>query len=110
MQQQGRIEDEIRHNIQSSYCQYVLDHTCRDDDPVFSINSKALAAEDINIQAILYVSPAMQHRIELSDSGVEALIAFSWYRCHTEPNFEIANHVLSMAKATGVKRHITSAL
>jgi hypothetical protein len=32
MQQQGWIEEEIRHNIQSSCYQYVLDHVCCNDD------------------------------------------------------------------------------
>jgi hypothetical protein len=53
MQQHGRIEEEIRHNIQSSCRQYVQEHSCRDDDPAFPVKSKALAAEDINMQAIL---------------------------------------------------------
>jgi hypothetical protein len=30
-----------------------LEHAFRDDDPPFVINSKALSAEDINIQAII---------------------------------------------------------
>ena len=110
MQQHDRIEEEIRHNIQSSCHQYVLDHACRDDDPAFPIKSKSLAAEDINIQAILYGSPAMQHSIMSSDRAIEALIAFNWYRCDTKPNLEIAKHSASMAKASGVKKHIASTL
>ena len=110
MQQHDRIEKEIRHNIQSSCCQYVLDHACHDDDPTFPIKSKALAAEDINIQAIFYGSPTMQHSIMLSDKATEAFIAFSWYRCYTKPNLDIAKHAVSMAKAFGIKRYIASAL
>jgi hypothetical protein len=41
MQQHGRIEEKIRKQIQSSCCQFVLDHACRDDDPTFSDKSKA---------------------------------------------------------------------
>jgi tetratricopeptide (TPR) repeat protein len=52
----------------------------------------------------------MQHSIMLSDRGIEALIAFSWYRCDTKPNVEIAKHAVSMAKAFGIKRYIASAL
>jgi hypothetical protein len=74
----------IGENFQSSCYEYVLDHACR-DDPAFPIKSKALAAEDINIQAILYGT--MQHNMEnFLDKGIEALIAFSWYRCDTKPN------------------------
>jgi hypothetical protein len=69
MQQHGRIEDEIRHNIQSSCYQYVLDHACRCDDPASPIKSKALAAEDTNIQAILY---GTTHN--MSDRAIEALM------------------------------------
>ena len=66
MQQHGRIEKGVWHNIQSSCCQYVLDHACREDDPAFLIKWKALAAEDTNIQAIFYGSSAMSCcRIEL---------------------------------------------
>ena len=52
----------------------------------------------------------MQHSIMLSDKAVEALIAFSWYRCDTKPNLEIAKHAMSMAKTSGDKRYIASAL
>ena len=106
MQQRDRIENETRHIIQSSCCQYVLDHACRKDDPAFPIKSKRLAAEDINIQAILYGSPAMQHSIMLSDRAIEALTAFSWYQYDTtrKPNVEIAKRTVSMAKAFGDKR------
>jgi len=57
MQQQGRIAEEIRNQVQFSCCEYVLAHTCRFDDPTFPKNSKALAAEDTNIQSILFGSP-----------------------------------------------------
>ena len=39
---------------------------------------------------------------------MEALIAFNWYRCDTKPNFEIADHVVMAAKASGVQRYIAS--
>ena len=108
MQQHGRIEEEIRHNIQSSCYKYVLDHACRDDDPAFPVKSKALAAEDVNIHALLYGTT--QHNIKLSDRAIEALIGFSWYRCDTKPNLEIAQQTVSMAKASGIERYIASAL
>ena len=117
MQQHGRIEEEIRHEIQSSCYQYVLDHACRDDDPEFPIKSKALAAEDINIQAILCGSTMQQQQQhdninnnKSSDKYIEALIAFSWYRCDTIPNLEIVKHTASMAKASGIKKYIASSL
>jgi len=40
---------------------------------------------------------------------MEALIAFSWHRCDTKPNLEIANHAVTAAKASGVERYIASA-
>ena len=109
MQQHGRIEEEIRQDIQSSCYQYVLDHACRDDDPAFPIKSKALAAEDTNIQAILY-STSQHNTVKLSDRAIEALIAFSWYRCDTKPNLEIAKQTVVIAKASGVQRYIASTL
>ena len=96
MKQHGRIEKDIRHNIQLSCYQYVLDHACRDYDPAFLMKSKALAAEDINIQAIVYGT--LQHKTKLSDKAIEALLGFSWYRCYMKPNIEIAKHTVSMAK------------
>jgi hypothetical protein len=54
MQQHDRIEEKIRKQIQSSCCEYVLDHACRYDDATFAEKSKALAAEDTNIQSILF--------------------------------------------------------
>ena len=109
MKQQNRITEEIRKQIYSLCCEYVLAHACRFDDPTFSKNSKALTAEDTNIQSILFVSPPSQHIVP-SDRTMEALIAFSWYRCDTKPNFEIADHVVMAAKASGVQRYIASAL
>jgi hypothetical protein len=41
---------------------------------------------------------------------MEALIAFGWHRCDTKPNLEIANSVVTAAKASGVERYIASAM
>ena len=109
MQQKNRIPEEIRRQVHSSCCEYVLAHACRFDDPTFPTNSKALAAEDINIQSILFSSPTSQHPSAF-DTTMEALIAFSWHRCNTKPNLEIANHVVTTAKASGVVKYIASAV
>jgi len=106
MQQQGRIAEEIRKQISSSCCEFILAHACRVDDLTFPMKSKALAAEDTNIQSILFTS---QHTIP-SDRTMEALIAFGWHRCDTKPNLEIANIVVMTAKGSGVERHVASAL
>ena len=110
MQQHGRIGEEIRQNIQLSCCQYILDHDVYSrNNPTFS-KLKALAAEDVNIQAILFSSPAHSSNI-LSDKAIEALISFSWYRCNnTKPSPEIARHAVSMAKAFGNERYIAISL
>jgi tetratricopeptide (TPR) repeat protein len=108
MQQQGRIAEEIRKQVQSLCCEYVLAHACRFDDPTFPKNSKALAVEDTNIQSILFSSPTTRHIVP-SDIIMEALIAFSWYRCDTKPNLEIADHALTAAKASGVLSYRASA-
>jgi tetratricopeptide (TPR) repeat protein len=106
MQQHGRIEEKIRKQIQSSCCQYVLDHACRYDDPTFPDKSKALAAEDANIKSILFGSP----HTTPSDRTIEALTAFSWHRCDTKPDLEIANHAVNAAKASGTQRYVASAV
>ena len=108
MQLHDRIEEEIWVNIQSSCYQYVLDHACRSVDPAFPVKSKALAAEDINLHAVLYST--VQHNTKLSERAIEALIAFSWYRCETKPNLDIAKQTVSMAKTFGVERYIASTL
>jgi len=109
MQQQDRITEEIRKQVQSSCCKYVLAHACRFDDPTFPKNSKALAGEDTNIQSILFSSPTLQHIVP-SDITMETLIAFTWHRCDTKPNLEIANHTVTVAKLSGVERYIASAV
>jgi len=109
MQQQGRIAKEIRKQVQSSCCEYILAHACRFDDPTFPRHSKMLAVEDTNIQSILFSSPTSQHIVP-SDITMEALIAFSWHRCDTKPNLEIANHVVTTAKTSRVERYIGSAV
>jgi tetratricopeptide (TPR) repeat protein len=105
--QHDRIAEEIREQVHWSFCQYVLAHACRFDDPTFPDKSKALAAEDTNIQSILFGSPTSQHTVP-SDRTIEALIAFSWHRCDTKPNLEIANHAVKAAKASGTVRYIAA--
>jgi tetratricopeptide (TPR) repeat protein len=109
IQQQDRIAEEIRNQIHSSCCEYVLAHACRFDDLTFPMNSKALAAEDTNIQSILFSSPTSPHTVP-SDRTMEALIAFGWHRCDTKPNLEIANIVVTAAKDSAVERYIASAV
>ena len=104
MQQQDRITEEIRKQVHSSCCDYVLVHASRFDHPTFPKNSQALAAEDTNIHSILFSSLPLQHTIP-SDKTMEALIAFSWHRCDTKPNIDIVNHGVTAAKATGVVRY-----
>ena len=108
MQQQDRIAEEVRKQIHSSCCEFVLAHACRVDDLTFPKNSKVLAAEETNIQSILFSSPT-SHTVS-SDRTVEALIAFGWHRCDTKPNLEIANNIVTAAKDSGVQRFIASAL
>jgi tetratricopeptide (TPR) repeat protein len=103
MQQQNRITEEIRRQIHSSCCEYILAHACRFDDPTFPKKSKALAAEDTNIQSILFSSPTESHH---AAQTMEALIAFSWHRCDTKPKLEIANHAVTAAKDSGDERYI----
>lgn len=106
MQQHGRIEEEIRTQVLLSCCQFVLDHTCRYDDPTFPAKSKALAAEDTNIQSILFGSP----HASLSERIIDALIAFSWYCCDTKPNLEIVNYTVKAARSSRIKRCIVPAV
>ena len=107
MQQHDRIGKEIQQNVQLSCSQYVLDHYPK--NPVLS-DLKALAAEDVNIQAILCSSPTTQHSNMLSDKTVDALISFSWYRCNVKPNLEVAKHAVSMAKIFGDKEYMALSL
>ena len=109
MQQQGRIAEKIRKQVESSCCEYVLAHACRLDDPTFPKNSKALAAEDTNIQSILFSPPPSQLTVS-TNRTIEALIAFSWHRCDTKPTLYIVNYAVTVANASGVERCIASAV
>ena len=109
MQQQNRIAQEVRKQVHSSCCDYVLAHACRSDDPTFSDKSRALAAEDTNIQSILFGSPPSRLAVS-SHRTMEAFIAFNWYRYSTKPNLEMADHAVMAAKAFGVQRYIASAV
>ena len=108
MQQQNRITQEVRKQVHSLCCDYVLVHACRSDDPTFPDKSKLLAAEDTNIQSILFGSPPSQLTVP-SHRTMEALIAFNWYRCDTKPNLEIAEYAVMATKASGVQKYIASA-
>jgi len=109
MKQHDRIAEDTRKRVHSSCCEYVLAHACRFDDPTFPTNSKALAAEDPNIQSILFDLPPSPLTVP-PDKTMEALLAFAWYRCDTKPNVEIANLVVTAAEATGVVKYIASAV
>ena len=109
MQQQNRIAQEVRTQVHLLCCEYVLTHACREDDPTFTDKSKALAAEDTNIQSILFGSSPSQ-LIVPSHRTMEAFIAFNWYRCDTKPNLEIVDRLVMVAKASGVQRYIASAV
>ena len=109
MQQKNRITQDVRKQVHLLCCEYVLAHACRIDDPTFNEKSKALAAEDTNIQSILFGSPPSQLAV-LSHRTMEALIAFNWYRCDTKPNLELADHAVMAAKASEIQRFIASAV
>jgi len=109
MQQHQRIAEEVWKQVHSSCCEYVLAHACRVDDLTFPKNSKVLAAEDANIQSILFGSPTSQYTAPF-DRTMETLIAFGWHRCDTQPNLEIANNIVTAAKDSGVQKYIASSL
>ena len=109
MQQHNRISQEVRKQVHLLCCEYVLAHASRFDDPTFVDNSKMLAAEDTNIQSILFNSPPAKLTVP-SHKTMEALIAFNWYRCDTKPNLEIADHMVMSAKAFGIQRYTASAV
>ena len=111
MQQHGRIGKDIRQEIQSSCSQYILDHDVTFQFDPAPAKMKALAAEDVNIQAILFASSTMQHSNKLSDKAVEAVNAFIWYRCnYAKPNLDISKHAVSIAKEFGSEKDIALAL
>ena len=109
MQQQNRIAQEVRKQAHLLCCEYVLTHACRLCDPTFTDKSKALAAEDTNIQSILFGSPLSQLTVP-SHRTMEAFIAFNWYRCDTKPNLETADRAVMAAKASGIQRYIASSV
>ena len=74
----------------------------------FSVNSKALTAEDTNVQSILLGSSPNQPMVSY-DRTLEALIAFSWHRCDIKPSLEIANHTVKRAKASEIKGQLFGA-
>ena len=109
MHQRNRISQEVRKQVHLLCCEYVLTHACRLDDPTFTDKSKVLAAEDSNIQSILFGSPSSKLTVPFHKT-MEALIAFNWYRCDTKPNLEIAHHAVLATKAFGVQRYIALAV
>ena len=109
MQQHGRTAEEVRKQVHSSCCEYVLAHACRFDDLTFPKKSEALAAEETNIQSILFSSLSSQPTVPF-DRTMKALVAFTWHRCDTKPNLELANHTVMTTKASGAERYIASAV
>ncbi|KDR74973.1 hypothetical protein GALMADRAFT_248793 [Galerina marginata CBS 339.88] len=107
--QHNRIKDDLRKQTHLSCCQLVLNHACRFDDSAFSNNSKVLAAEDTNIQSILFNSSTILHPL-LSDKTIEALIAFCWYRSDTKPDPEMTKYAVTATETYGVDNYVASAL
>ncbi|KDR74248.1 hypothetical protein GALMADRAFT_70662 [Galerina marginata CBS 339.88] len=107
--QHNQIKDSLRRQTYLSCCQFVLDHACRYNDSAFSYNSKVLAAEDTNIQSILFNSSTTLHPL-LSDKTVEALIAFCWYRAYTKPDPEVTKCAVAAAETYHVDSYIASAV
>ncbi|KDR71041.1 hypothetical protein GALMADRAFT_75424 [Galerina marginata CBS 339.88] len=105
----NRIKDYLWDQIYLACCQFVLEHACRYNEPGFSKNWKVLAAEDTNIQSILFVPSTTLHQ-NLSDKTIEALIAFCWYRDDTKPDPELAQYAVTAAKAYGIDCYIASAV
>jgi tetratricopeptide (TPR) repeat protein len=99
----NRIPDSTRLSVQKACCQYVLDHSARYYEADFNHKSKALAAEDTNIQSIL---PSLA----VSENVIEVLLHFTWYRFDTRPSINIARRTLDRAKSLGKDRYIAEAL
>ena len=100
------IPERIQQVVRSAFCKYTLDHACRYCDPSFVANAKALDDENTNIQSIL-VRPV--GHADCNNDLVQALLAFSWYRCDTKPLISIAKHTLALAEANGNKEYIAEA-
>ena len=107
MQQQNRIEEDLRAHTFSGCCQYVLDNACRYDDPRFRINAKDITAEDTNIRSILFSRSSSSN---LSENIIKVFIALSWHYCDSMPNRKFARYVVKVAEDFGVKKYIASAL
>jgi len=107
MLHRNRIPKSIQQVVRSASCKYVLDHACRYRDRTFKARIEALAKEDVNIQSILMGN--IDHT-GCDDQLVQALLAFSWYRCDTKPIIAVAKHALRVAKENGNKRYIAEAL
>ncbi|PPR03756.1 hypothetical protein CVT26_005795 [Gymnopilus dilepis] len=109
MQHQGRIPEDLRKEVHASCCQYVLQHARRYDLSGFMAESKLIAAEDTNIHAVLF-DTHMTSVASLTDTTMEAILAFCWHRCDTKPSLEIVEHALTVARTYGVKRYIALAM
>ncbi|KDR71103.1 hypothetical protein GALMADRAFT_804924 [Galerina marginata CBS 339.88] len=107
--QHNQIKDDLRKQTYLSCCQFVLDHASRYNESTFSKYSKVLAAEDTNIQSILFNPSTKLHPL-LSDKTIEALIAFCWYRADTKPDPELTKYAVAAAETYSVDRHIASAI
>jgi len=99
----NRIRDTTSQAVQKACCQYVLDHSGRYYEADFNQKSKALAAEDTNIQSILLP-------MVVSESVLKVLLHFTWYRFDTRPSIDIAKRTLDLAKSLGKDRYIAEAL
>ena len=99
----NRIPESTRDSVQEACRQYVYHHGGRYYDADFNRKSKALAAEDTNIQSILPSLP-------VSEDYIKVHLHFTWYRFDTRPSIEIAQRTLDLAKSLGEDRYISEAL
>ncbi|KAJ3515486.1 hypothetical protein NLJ89_g1717 [Agrocybe chaxingu] len=110
MHRTNRVSDDIRQQVRHACCKLVLEHATRSGQPEFQEKSAILAAEERNIQSLLFPShdsnnsPVNQSWISLTgEEALRALIAFSWYRNDTMPSMEIATHTLEICQSATAK-------
>ncbi|KAG8874716.1 hypothetical protein FRB97_005690 [Tulasnella sp. 331] len=93
--------DHIRRTVYNAYTQFVLQHNSRLGDPDYHNDTRALAAEERNLEAILLQSVETG-----SCDAINAAIDFSWYLSRTRPRIE----VITRAVATCRRQNTTNLL
>ena len=100
------LQETIRKDVHEAFYRLLSAHKSEPGDSNFIEDTKVLAIEETNIQAVLM--DATQYGSD--EAALDALLAFSWYQYWARPRTEVIEHTISLARAAQNRRCVAEGL